>query len=310
MVKSISVEDRIRRAEEIYEKRNIEKKYKVNNYDISIGNNKNQKVKKTKKEIKFLRKIMLQLLVCMGIYFLISNIYNSDYIFSNDIVNKTKEILSYNTNFYEIYQDSKNSIMSIFDKSTNESNENNEEDNNQKQEQQENQESTDTPQIEEKGDSIGGVTEQEIKEEEIVQLSQYEQDIQTIKNTTSFIKPLNGMITSRYGYRETTNPIIPENHTGTDIAGNIGDKIISSTDGEVVLASSEGGYGNHLKIQIGEVSIIYAHCNELLVKEGDMVKQGQEIATVGSTGNSTGPHLHFEIRVFERIVNPEDVLEL
>ena len=55
--------------------------------------------------------------------------------------------------------------------------------------------------------------------------------------------------------------------------------------------------GNHLKIQIGEVSIIYAHCNSLFVKQGDKVTQGQEIAEVGSTGNSTGPHLHLEVRV-------------
>ena len=69
-------------------------------------------------------------------------------------------------------------------------------------------------------------------------------------------------------------------------------------------------FGKHLKIQIGEVSIIYAHCNNLYVKQGEKVVQGQEIAEVGSTGNSTGPHLHFEIRMSERIVDPEKILEL
>ena len=63
----------------------------------------------------------------------------------------------------------------------------------------------------------------------------------------------------------------------------MGAKIVSGTDGEVVLSSEEGDYGKHLKIQIGEVSIIYAHCNNLYVKLGDKVKQGQEIAEVGST---------------------------
>ena len=103
---------------------------------------------------------------------------------------------------------------------------------------------------------------------------------------------------------------MPKNHTGTDIAANLGTKIKSATDGEVVLASEEGDYGKHLKIQIGEVSIIYAHCNNLYVKQGDMVAQGQEIAEVGSTGNSTGPHLHFEIRYQERKIDPESILEL
>lgn len=68
--------------------------------------------------------------------------------------------------------------------------------------------------------------------------------------------------------------------------------------------------GKHLKIQIGEVSIIYAHCHQLYVKQGDKIKQGQEIAEVGSTGNSTGPHLHFEIRISEKTVDPQSILEL
>ena len=89
-----------------------------------------------------------------------------------------------------------------------------------------------------------------------------------------------------------------------------GTKIKSATDGEVVLSSEEGDYGKHLKIQIGEVSIIYAHCNNLYVKQGEYVKQGQEIAEVGSTGNSTGPHLHFEIRYQERIVDPQKILDM
>ena len=77
-----------------------------------------------------------------------------------------------------------------------------------------------------------------------------------------------------------------------------------------MLNSGEGDYGNHLKIQIGEISIVYAHCNALYVKQGDKVEQGQEIAEVGSTGNSTGPHLHFEIRVSERTIDPQSILEL
>lgn len=143
-----------------------------------------------------------------------------------------------------------------------------------------------------------------------LQLSQPEQDIADIKNTTTFIKPIEGEISSKYGIRENATGLVPKNHTGIDIAANLGTKIKSATDGKVVLASEEGDYGKHLKIQIGEVSIIYAHCNNLYVKQGDKIAQGQEIAEVGSTGNSTGPHLHFEIRVHERTVDPESILEL
>lgn len=65
-----------------------------------------------------------------------------------------------------------------------------------------------------------------------------------------------------------------------------------------------------MKVQIGEVSIVYAHCNQLYVKQGDKISQGQEIAEVGTTGNSTGPHLHFEIRISEKTVDPQKILEL
>ena len=153
-------------------------------------------------------------------------------------------------------------------------------------------------------------TSQTQNNEQTTELSQEEQDIANIKATTTFIKPVSGTISSRYGLRNPTTSTVPTNHTGVDIAANMGTKIIASTSGEVVLASEEGDYGKHLKIQIGEVSVIYAHCNSLYVKQGDQITQGQEIAEVGSTGNSTGPHLHFEIRISERTVDPEKILEL
>ena len=159
-------------------------------------------------------------------------------------------------------------------------------------------------------DEVQNNEQQEEQKAETPQLSQEEQDIADIKATTTFIKPIEGTISSKFGQREPTTATVPKNHTGVDIASNLGTKIKASTSGEVVLASEEGDYGKHLKIQIGEVSIIYAHCNNLYVKQGDKITQGQEIAEVGSTGNSTGPHLHFEIRISERKIDPEKILEL
>ncbi|MBQ2916851.1 MAG: M23 family metallopeptidase [Clostridia bacterium] len=70
-----------------------------------------------------------------------------------------------------------------------------------------------------------------------------------------------------------------------------------------------GDLGNHFKIVNGDVMTVYAHCKTIYVKEGEKIIQGQNIGEVGSTGNSTGPHLHFEIRKNNRYVNPDLVLK-
>jgi len=296
MERIMSVEDKIRRAEAIYEKRQQGSNKQIASINVSDNNK--------KKDIKLLKKMIIQILVCMVLYLIVYTIQNNSYVFSEDFINKANEILSYDTNFSEIYNNLKNGILSLLPKENNEVV--NVEENNNTQNEQNN----------ELQNSIGGAVEEnsnEINTEEIEpkqELSQTEQDIINIKNTTTFIKPVEGVISSKFGNRETATGNVPKNHTGTDIAANLGTKIKSATDGEVVLASEEGDYGKHLKIQIGEVSIIYAHCNSLYVKEGDMVTQGQEIAEVGSTGNSTGPHLHFEIRISERTVDPQKILEL
>lgn len=286
MEKIMSVEEKIRRAEEIYEKRRQKNNRQQETVDIN----------KEKKEMKLFKKMLIQMLVCITIYLMIYTLNNSDYVFSEDFINKTKEILSYDTNFLGLYEN----IKSYIEKITGNNEENNVEQEEQNKEEMENNENDQ--------EAIGGASEETETGEK--QLSQVEQDIINIKNTTTFIKPIEGVISSKYGIRETATGSVPKNHTGTDIAANIGTKIKSATDGEVVLASEEGDYGKHLKIQIGEVSIIYAHCNNLYVKQGDKVCQGQEIAEVGSTGNSTGPHLHFEIRFSERTVDPQSILEL
>ena len=292
MERAMTVEERIRRAEEIYERRK-------RNEGLTVIQEE-KKDKSEKKDIKLLKKMIVQLIVCICIYLVIYIIQNNQYIFSEDFINKVNEIISYDIDFGKLYEDSKNYIMSVFQKEENQSNSNSSEENIVEENQVNN--------------GIGGAAEEtEMLPENVEEnqnLTQEEQDIMNVKNTTSFIKPIEGTISSTYGFRETATGSVPKNHTGTDIAATTGTKIKSATDGQVVLASEEGDYGKHIKIQIGEVSIIYAHCNALYVKEGDIVTQGQEIAEVGSTGNSTGPHLHFEIRISERTVDPQKILEL
>ena len=302
MERTMSVEDKIRRAEEIYAKRQEGTKRKTTT--VSLNDN-------SRKDIKLLKKMIIQILVSLLIYLLIYVIQNNNYIFSEDFLKKANDILSYDINFSEMYQNIKINIEKGIGNIKN----------NIKTTEQETNNSENNIQNQEIQGAIGGANEieqdnnlqtnaQDNNQETIQELSQEEKDIKSIKATSTFIKPIEGTISSKYGQREPTTSTVPKNHTGVDIAANLGTKIKSATSGEVVIASEEGDYGKHLKIQIGNVSIIYAHCNNLYVKQGDQVVQGQEIAEVGSTGNSTGPHLHFEIRMSEKTIDPQKILEL
>lgn len=298
MERVMTVEEKIRRAEEIYQRRRQGETRPVAKVTVN-----------DKKDIKLLRKMIIQMLICISIYLVVYVIQNNQYVFSEDFICKANEILSYDTNFIELYEMIKNKVMG-FIKQENKQEVTQEQNSEVEQKQPvENQPIENQPTEPTNQEAIGGA-EAILDEAKIENLSQEEQDIQNVKNTASFIKPIEGIISSSYGQRDTATGNVPKNHTGTDIAANLGTKILSATEGEVVLASEEGDYGKHLKIQIGEVSIIYAHCNNLYVKQGDKIAQGQEIAEVGSTGNSTGPHLHFEIRYSERTVNPQSILDL
>ena len=112
-----------------------------------------------------------------------------------------------------------------------------------------------------------------------------------------FTTPLRGVITSRFGYRD--HPIIEDAsfHTGLDIAANSGRDIVAFADGKVIEAGKNATYGNYLLIEHQDgIRSFYGHNSKLLVKKGQKVSLGQKIAKVGSTGMSTGPHLHFEVR--------------
>ena len=306
MERTMSVEDKIKRAEEIYYRRREQGQLKQENVRIPA--------KTSKKDIKLFKKMIIQIITCLIIYSLFYAVVNNNYIFSEDFTNKAKEILSQDINFNEIYSIISTKVNETI-KTLKKEDQNNEETN--QQEEQNNDENIGGAEeiltnmeenVENNNNEV--IAQEENKTEETPQLSQMEQDTNYIKSKISFIKPLNGRISSAYGERNPTTPTVPKNHTGTDIVAETGAKIVSATNGTVILASSQGDYGKHLKIQIEDVIIVYAHCNKLYVKEGDNISQGQEIAEVGSTGNTTGPHLHFEVRYQNRYVDPQMILDL
>ncbi|MBR5741594.1 MAG: peptidoglycan DD-metalloendopeptidase family protein [Firmicutes bacterium] len=113
-------------------------------------------------------------------------------------------------------------------------------------------------------------------------------------------------ITSNYGiYRPAYGGV----HKGTDFAAQTGDSIYAVDDGVVTFSGESGTYGYLVKLSHGNgYETYYAHCSKLLVNVGDSVKKGDVIALVGQTGRASGPHLHFEVRVYGTVKNPLDYL--
>ena len=128
---------------------------------------------------------------------------------------------------------------------------------------------------------------------------------QEVKKQESFIKPTSGRISSPFGYR--THPVTGRYtlHTGIDIAASSGTTVVASRNGKVVSAGYSGSYGNLIVISHGNgIETAYAHLSSINVRVGETVSQGQMIGKVGTTGRSTGPHLHFEVRINGTPVNP------
>ena len=323
MERMMSVEDKIRRAEEIYNRRReSDSRYSNSSTRVSVN---------SKKDFKLFKKLIWQIIICLLIYSTFYFCIINNYVFSEDLKNKVREILSYDVNFQETYTKLYNIYINLTKESKIQNNNltSNQEENLIEQENQKNGEqnktdleksdkeksdnSIDVQNTEEtsKEENIGGAVEENNENvESTITLSQEEQDILDVKNTTSFIVPVEGYISSKFGIRNPTTSTVPKNHTGLDIAAISGTIIRSATDGVVIQNSSQGDYGNHLKIKIGDVTMVYAHCKTLYVNEGENVTQGQRIAEVGTTGNSTGPHLHFEIRKADRFVDPQKIINI
>ena len=127
---------------------------------------------------------------------------------------------------------------------------------------------------------------------------------QKVELGIAFVKPTSGTITSRYGSNDSVRD---HTHSGLDVAAPTGTPIKAAAGGTVTYSGNAGdGYGYYVVISHGNgVQTVYAHCSKLLVKKGQKVSAGELIAKVGSTGNSTGPHLHLEIRKNGVTLNPQ-----
>ena len=146
---------------------------------------------------------------------------------------------------------------------------------------------------------------EEIEEIEPVSVVEEEIVINDGIGTGEFIKPLDGTFTSGFGQRWGRL------HGGIDIASEIGTPISASDDGTVIYTGNCGTYGLLVKLDHNNGYITYyAHCSEIKVNVGDVVSKGDVVALVGNTGNSTGPHCHFEIRYDNVPKNPLDFISL
>jgi murein DD-endopeptidase MepM/ murein hydrolase activator NlpD len=126
-----------------------------------------------------------------------------------------------------------------------------------------------------------------------------------IKQSTPSIRPTNGRISSNFGRRSSPAGRGSTNHEGIDIAAPRGTPIRATADGTVSFSGTRSGYGNVVMINHGNGYVtLYGHNSQNKVKAGQKVKKGQIIALVGSTGVSTGPHVHYEVRVNGRPVDP------
>ena len=274
MERLLNDEEKIRRAEEIYSRRN--------NRNISIVE-RNTYAKK-----KYIgSKIGFQILILLNIALALFFLQNKEYIFKEEFLQKLmsyEKKLNYKINSLINYKNEKEEIINSNEITNNKENE---------------------VEIE----KVEQVKQELVPNTEIVSsMSQMDIDIENLKKSYIFLKPVEGVVSSNFGARESKYQNVNGYHTGVDIAAETGTKIKSSFNGIVSLVSNQGDYGKHVKVRCNNVTTLYAHCSKILVKEGDFVSEGQEIAEVGSTGNSTGPHLHFEIRVDDRFIDPEKII--
>lgn len=169
---------------------------------------------------------------------------------------------------------------------------------------------------------MGGLTVKNIGGGRGLEMSDIEEFVNYYKSYTKHIEdklsffplglPSEGERTSGFGYRR--DPLMPDSlqsHFGLDFSGNIGDSIKTTADGVVRLAGFNGSYGNCVIITHSNgYETLYGHMSKILVQNGNSVKAGDKIGLVGSTGRSTGPHVHYEVLFNGARLNPAKYLKL
>ena len=313
MEKTFSEEEKLRRAIEISQRRNGYYNSNVSTTRVNVNE---------KKDYRLFKKMILQIIICLLIYIIFYLINTTNYAFSDDVIKNTNNILNYDINLEKLYNDCQNFFITTFNNDENKKEINNNLIiNNTKNEIskkiQENATITnkiansvvaDKKDEEDKNNNQKEENKIDNKNKKI-EKTDMELDAEKVLKLCKFQKPLKGTITSEFGEREATIKGMTTDHKGIDIAAKSGTNIKAAMSGTVSVAEENSEYGKFIKIINGDVMTVYAHCKTLKVKVGDKIKLGQTIATVGSTGNSTGPHLHFEIRLENRYINPKYVID-
>lgn len=141
------------------------------------------------------------------------------------------------------------------------------------------------------------------------QLDEFFKNQKSLLSSTPSIWPTRGWVTSGFGMRKSPFTGLNETHKGWDIGARMGSQIRTTADGVVVVAGRKSGYGKMVEIDHGYgISTRYGHNSKNLVEVGDRVKRGALIGMVGSTGRSTGPHLHYEVLLNGVPVNPKNYI--
>lgn len=217
MEKVLSADERIRRAEQLYYKRKMQ-----------LGNSQTTRVSVNydKRNFGLFKKMVLQIAICSVIYIIIYLVQTTNFVFSPNVLEKTKQVLNYDVDIKKIYNQSFSYLSGLFEKKIEE--ESIVEDTSEKSQEQSNVTTE---------ENVGG--EETVVEEN---LSQMEQDARDIIASKSLIIPLQGTITSRYGPRESENPKVSKYHTGIDVAVNEGTTFVAAMSGTVTQVSDQGDY--------------------------------------------------------------------